>query len=412
MYSVYFAIPNEIIKAYGNKNDITKGLKEIRGEFEEYKINGLITPDTDVYNNAYKYMNRLVSEQGNSNIPISFCTEYSGQSVMGNYSYQGNNKYNLPYAIKGFGSYINKYVSVFKYDYDTFSKFSSLEVTDLLNSIWNAKGFMDMGTVEAGRIRGNQSYSVQAGMDLTSQIATYASVNKRLQAWLKGEGGLYIQDEYYEAAESIEAITFIDSSKDDAEVAAELFIEEDAVDSLRVFVAEANAKNKTTFIMRFAVRDYYCAPAYVVSNGKVYGEAKGNYYYEMTIFKNLDIFTFEFQNKYQKSTIIPVVAEPVDVIPSIETTEDPEGNFKDLMDGIFKPSDKEDNGLKDLILICFAIIAGLGIGVVTIYSLNKLGFDVIGFVQSVFYYLNKAFRFICKWIKKGFCKIVSFLKKL
>ena len=154
--------------------------------------------------------------------------------------------------------------------------------------------------------------------------------------------------------------------------------------------------------MRFAVRDYYCAPARLTVNNKIYSVDEGNYYYEMTIFKNLDIFTFEFENKYQKSTIIPVLAEPVDVIPSVETTRDPNGNDKD---------DKGD-GLWNLITTILLIVAGLTVIGLVIYWLDKLGFDFGKFFRALWKLIKRFFKWLFKWIKIGWQKLIAFIKKV
>ena len=413
MYSVYFAVPNDIINTYGDVNKkITKGLKEIRGSFEEYKVNGVITPDSVAYNTLYKYMNRPVTEEGNEDIPVVICPEYELHEKHNVKTHTCSHRYNCTRKNISDDDYISKYTSVFKYHGDgkEFSKLSVEVVTTALNSIWEDKGFMHMGIVEPGRKLGYQMYKVEAGEDLTAQIATYASVNTKFQAWLKGESNLYIEDEVYEKAESIQVITSADVANDVEEVSKNLFIEEDAVDSLKEFVTESNAENKTVYIMRFAVRDYYFVPARLTVDNKVYSQNDGNYYYEMTIFKDLDIFTFEFEDKYQKSTIIPVLAEPVDVIPSVDTTRDPQGDLNLDLGDLFNPD--KDKSLWDTIKLIFVIIAGLTLFGVVIWFLDKLGFDFGKFFGALFKLLKKFFKWLWEILKKIWNAIIKFLKKI
>ena len=227
---------------------------------------------------------------------------------------------------------------------------------------------------------------------------------------MKGESNLYIEDEVYEKAESIQVITSADVANDVEEVSKNLFIEEDAVDSLKEFVTESNAENKTVYIMRFAVRDYYFVPARLTVDNKVYSQNDGNYYYEMTIFKDLDIFTFEFEDKYQKSTIIPVLAEPVDVIPSVDTTRDPQGDLNLDLGDLFNPD--KDKSLWDTIKLIFVIIAGLTLFGVVIWFLDKLGFDFGKFFGALFKLLKKFFKWLWEILKKIWNAIIKFLKKI
>ena len=414
MYSVYFAVPNDIIKTYGNvNNDITKGLKEIRGSFEEYKVNGVITPYTDAYNTLYRYMNRSVGEQGDSDIPFYFSTGlyidrekkvYGGEKL---YNYIPPTSLGRKYKLETPEALVKNYCSVFCTNGETFSKFSSQEVQEHLNSIWNDKGFMHMGSVESGRTLGYQDYTVTAGEDLAKQIKTYASTNSWWDALWKGEFNLYIPEERYDGAESIQVVNYSDVVNNAADVSKKLFIEEEDVDSLKKFVKESNSENKTVYIMRFAVRDYYCVPTLLGIADETYRDFD-NYYYEMTIFKNLDIFTFEFEDKYQKSTIIPVIAESADVIPSVDTTRDPQGELN--LGDVFN-SDNEKS-LWDYIVLLFVIFAGITLLCVLVWILNKLGFDFGKFFSALFKLLRKFFKWLWDCIKKIWQGIVKFFKKI
>ena len=76
VFSVYFSVPNDIIKDYGDKNDATKGLVEVDGEFSEYKVNGIVTDSTKVYNLVYNGLGKAPE-----NTDFRFRTSYLDQII-------------------------------------------------------------------------------------------------------------------------------------------------------------------------------------------------------------------------------------------------------------------------------------------------------------------------------------------
>ena len=79
--SVYFSVPDKIIKDYGNPDDIYKGLREISGVYDNGKIRGVITSDEELYDELQLHWNLNCSLY---DVPIGFATEFL-QYDMGDY---------------------------------------------------------------------------------------------------------------------------------------------------------------------------------------------------------------------------------------------------------------------------------------------------------------------------------------
>ena len=99
---------------------------------------------------------------------------------------------------------------------------------------------------------------------------------------------------------------------------------------MRSFVTTETLNNKTVFIFRFAVSDYYTFEANYVRDknaGKLIDSTV--YFAEQTAFLDFDIIQLTF-NADGVYTVIPVVASPIDVISGIDPP--PESVFEEALD--------------------------------------------------------------------------------
>ncbi len=341
--SVYFSVPNDIIEDYGNENAMTKGLVQVDGSYEEYKINGLVTPyETDIYDVIYPYLGEV------SNLPFALYWEYTyfpiehdrmwGYSING-LDFKGGEIY--PYKPD---SFIEKHDSLCTiFSYGSFSKFEGISSEELKQGLYSIMDDRNgnlpvLPEVDDGYTKGYQSYSIKAGEDMSKDIATYASNHNKFWSWLAGEGNLYLEDESYSDIHSIQAVSLKDIFVDglwmkDAAIAEKYFMEESEVKDFKNFVYSSALKDESVFILRFAVRDYYCSDVFVAVNEN-YPEDSGNYYFEKTIFMNFDILTFTWEDEYSRQTVIPVVCSPIDIVGSITPTREPSitGAIKDKLE--------------------------------------------------------------------------------
>ncbi len=387
--SVYFSVPNDIIRDYGDKNDATKGLVEIHGSFEEYKINGLVTPYNDVYNTAYNYIGKKASE---SDPPFGFAGGYDNFAGVANVN---GIKYNITFPVEGwfnlpgnplyFNKEINRLSSVLHYYGDEFEGISSSDFKEDLDDIRADFGGLPVfSEVDAGHTKGYQEYTVKDTDDLGMQIASYASNHSSFVAWLRNEYNLVLESKNYGKINGIEAV---DKSKllvegtflKDSAIAEKYFMQESEAGQFKDDVLSWENLGDTTFIMRYAVRDYYCTPVGYRGHGlaKNYNAEDGNYYFEKTIFKNLDIWTFTWENQYNERTTIPVVCSPIDSVGSITPPTDPD-NFAQVEQVVEKATDIWKN-LKDFLFdglgslkTIFVVILLVVFVLIVVWLLSKL----------------------------------------
>lgn len=366
VFGVYFAVPNDIIRDYGNTDDVYKGLVRVDGTFEEYKVNGIVTNNQDVYNAVEPWLGADVAESS-GNIPFAFFTPVvrnSGTVQYCRYDFNGA-LYSSNTYVKVGEEPLSSIGNVFKIEGDSFT----------ISSDFASSNYMP--NVEEGRKRGKQDYYVESGDEkeklLNNQIASYASNHNAFLSWLNGEGELYIKDESYSSIQPIEVISDLDFALNgvilnNAAIAERVFVQESDVSDLKKFVASSTLKDKTTYMMRFAVRDYYCVDIDMSNKAAGFFEnsyySGDNFYFEKTIFNNFDVLSFTYENKYGEQTIIPVVTDPIfvgGVITPPADGENPNTEPKDKGDGEDRIGCQDLSGtsLFILFLVVFLLLWGI-----------------------------------------------------
>ena len=320
VYSVYFSVPNDIIRDYGNTENITKGLVQVDGEFDEQKINGVITSNGVFYEDLVKYIG--VYDTSDDDIPFIF---YANAL---HYNAYDNSLQSFWETVEKY--WINRYCVAIKSSTFETNGISSDKLLERLYEVYDDLGYIPvMRDVDDGKIKGQQSYSVKAGKDLADSLSSYASCNSWLKALLTGNLGLYIAEDYHEGIDSIQVVTSKDFNEafTDEAIADELFIDKNDVDSLEDFVSKSEAENRTTYLLRFAIRDYLCYDALCYEKDgfaevEAFDRIEGdNFYFEKTVFFNFDILTMTWEDEYHQKTVIPVVASPIDVVGSLSPPE-------------------------------------------------------------------------------------------
>lgn len=399
VFGVYFAVPDDIIRDYGNKDDVTKGLVEVYGSYEEYKVNGLVTQYDDVYEQAMLYVH---AKPENEEVPFGFSVGCEFSSLLSHYI--GGKAYNNDWiGVQAHKQYekIEYICTAFNTDKEDFSTILTDELFEQLY-VSGGDGFYVMDDVDEGRTKGFQYYTVSTeDGKLNNQIASFASNHSKFVSWLRGEGDLYDEDESYSAIYPIEVVSDSDFLIDniilsDAAIANKLFIQESEVDGLKSFVASSTLKDKTTYLMRFAVRDYYCDDIYFRADGwgNNYNFDDGNYYFEKTVFHNFDVISLTYENAYSERTVIPVVCSPINVGGTITPPADgenpntePSVTVKDIV-----------TGCKDL-AIGWKLVSFLLIAVFISWFLRLFGIsfkDIIIFLTAPFRLLGKGIKSIGK----------------
>ena len=369
--SVYFSIPDYYLEKYGDISDEDfKGLAAVDGVWYEYKINGIVSDSEELVNTAQNYLgvsikDNIMTEKrlmgpfaSDDYLLSSFCSGtfnrcyYSNTVPFGFAFLDGNTLtsslfyFNRLYAVNlagfdkihllnssniSFGNRINRIPGITNVFYSDFSKAPLLVSTeDLMNSIFgSSSGPYFLDRVDEGRKIGLNEYHIEVDdASLNGKIAAYATKDTKIGNWLSGKGWID-KSEDAQGYDDIRPIVMLDPSDVSGsrkDVSKDLFVCEEDVKALSSYVNRQDGR--TTYLMRFAVTDYYCAKINVTSNdGAKYSGT--HYYFEKTIFHNFDVLSFTFKDEFGKYTTVPVSSRPITIVgnvtmnPSDVTTEIP-----------------------------------------------------------------------------------------
>ncbi len=383
--SVYFSVPNRLIKKYGV-------LSAVHMEWYEY-----LTKEIFVIGNQEVY-SKLMSYIGKDVVPYDR-NVYYGLSVESS-TYDGMKNYNCC----GFGTPIDfDVISKIFYLFSTSGKNASdfsITSNDLLDYIKNYNGsgdkingkyFADLfdDKVTEGRKLGYNDLTVKAEDKLS--LTSY----KLTQTWFQKLFGIKDYDlTIYNDIDGIVSVSDSDISLSKTELCSKLYIDESNYDEFVNFYNDSKLSNEdcTVFLLRFAVTDYISIPTAVTYGKELDGEYysrildRNAYMARQTAFLDLDIIDVTFSDRDGVNTIIPVVANPIDGIGSITP-----------------PVNKSDNWFLTLL----AMVFGLIILILMIYLLSPI---VPYIIQAIIWLIKLPFKGISA-IFKGIEKAANKRKR-
>ncbi len=343
--SVYFSIPDYYLEKYGNMADENfKGLDAVYGEWYEYKINGVVsgnhslidivddfTGKTLKSSDMTSYYTESILSAGSIKVYYSSAVPFGFVSVDVN----GSGNANVKYFNRGYGNAAVSNVSgICNAIYSSSTNGLLVSTKDLLSSIYGDTGeFLALDYVDAGRTLGHNTYHISVEDDsLNNLIAAYATDANHLRQWLSGKGWYTSEDAT--GYDEMRPIVMVDPDEfsafsTDAAMSKEYFICEEDVDSFENFTLDQ--KDRTTYLMRFAVTDYYVDEVDITDNdGTEYTGT--HHYFEKTIFHNFDVLSFTFKNEEGKYTTVPVSSKPISIVGNI--TEDPDDELGERIEDI------------------------------------------------------------------------------
>ncbi|MBQ8141065.1 MAG: hypothetical protein IJ038_05155 [Clostridia bacterium] len=384
--SVYFSIPDYYLEKYGNMADENfKGLHSVIGEWYEYKLNGFVTSNANLYDEVYEY--ELIGykptyTESKFSLLHNYVYGYDPTVPFGFYiydeSYEISNSYH--YYNRYIGGYQNEKITslhnAFLYEGGVFEKISTEK---LLESIYapGADNVWHYGYVDDGRTYGHNDYEIMVeDAALNAQIASYASNHNDFVTWLRGKGALNEDKGGYAPIRPIVMITdeyFSDLTTSDAAKAEALFIAEGDYGGLKDFYKASTSDEKTTYLMRFAVTDYYFAEAEVYQSDSGTEKYSGShYYFEKTIFHNFDVLEFTFRNAEGEYTKVPVSSKPISIVGEITPNENNGASWWDKLGEAKSKWDELASWLKLLIFL-----AG---GSLVLFVVVKVGGKLLSFI--------------------------------
>ena len=343
--SVYFSIPNRIFEQYGY-------LQKIRAEWWEYKTKMMaVTSNQGFYSQLLQYIGTDVGCY-DEKVPIHLYSGYKGKASMQigiptyhYYDWCYNKNLDTQYTIFGTPSAVYEaksqssimpYVfyspsvdidSVFNFLY-TESPAGSVEGNILKDWIYNyennlGNGYIDCNGrkisvdlfedfVEPGRVMGYNDKTIDLSdtFDLDSYDSNHSWVDKLLDygfSWPNTGGD-------YNNVLPIYEIKAEDLMGSDEEVASSLLININDVNNIRTAYAAEATKGNRIMLFRFAMTDYYTAPAYT-SAGSTLANCD-TYVAQQSVFLDFDIIELTF-NDDGVYYVIPIVSNPVDIVNDI-----------------------------------------------------------------------------------------------
>ena len=370
--SVYFNVPDKIIEDYGDPDDVTKGLVRVQGTYDNYFISGLSVKNKNTYDMLLPYEGISL----NDSTPFAFNT-YPYETSSAVYLYEAFCMFG--YNAGNFFHYYPVWPSAYLFNYQILNYgnlfrgnlfgMTSSEYEKAITSrleggtLYSSKGSYSEGVLDVSADDG----------DIADAIITYSDKYGSYGFWDWVLGDSYYPDEHYGGISPIVAV-----DKDyvyiwDNETCGEkYFIGENDVDYFCDFV-ENSKDSETTFIIRFAVTDYYCDDIYICHENSSLGVDynNGNYYFRDEIFLDFDILSLTWKNKNGVRTVIPVKATSINIVGNVTPPHEDNDNF----------GKNDDPGLWD----CLTSIADLR------WQVLMIGFVVIIVVIFMFPSIGKLF---------------------
>lgn len=343
--SVYFSVDNDILERYGK-------LQKVKAEWYEYKTAPIVTiSDKGIYDvlNGYVgtsigehtdnlryslgYGRNVISSTGSTVITYDWsynvdCYSNVGLSTIVVDSYDICEM--LPYLFYTGGTSVSDYtipsdtLKQWIYGYDKSNAAGYLPVKDGQIS---ADLFLD--TVDQNRTRGYNCVEIDASekYDLLSYTANHGFWDKVCDyGFFATLFGKVPTDENVFGIEPIYAVTDTDMSYGNEGIAKTLLISESDVDEFKEYYNNAKKQDKTTFLFRFAVTDYFAGAVDIddsqSENGMLIKDTA--YMAQETVFLDFDIIQLTF-NRDGVYHVIPVVSSPVDVVGAITPPVEFEG---------------------------------------------------------------------------------------
>ena len=348
--SYYFNIPDSYIKTYGNIGDKNSGLVSVEGEYYKYGLNGLIVPDAELYDlylpatqtaglldgftisflpgfacNFDSYISTDISKPSGSQYYTQYSSDFAFNVKSGTFYYSNSN--NIRYK---------SYMSFLLSELNLVSVGSSPHISnDAFTQLWEASGKPVLSNASYMYIGNNVTnigqiipfkISVTDG-DLGGSIKTYATQNKWGSFnWLHKlfNKDLYTDEDGYLNCMPLLQVNASDVSdlfKEEVQ-GKKLYLDYDSYTGLQEFYNDMSPKN-SVYVMRLGVEPYYETDVSLLSSPSSFEQIGTGYYYEKVIHKDVDIFSFTFQNAKGEKQTVPVECDPVDNLGSVV-----EGNNK------------------------------------------------------------------------------------
>lgn len=335
--SVYFSVDNAILEKYGK-------LQKIKAEWYEYKTAPIIAvSDKGIYDTLNGYVGKNIGEHTDGlryslgydrnviSAPYSTIINYGWSYNVHCYSNTGivttivdsaDKCPLLPYLFYTGGASVKDYtipaetLKQWIYGYDKSAVNGYLPIK---NGQISADLFSD--SVDEGRTRGYNCVEIDASekYDLLSYTENHGFWDKVCDyGFFAALFGKVPTDKNVYGIEPIYAVKDEDLSYDDNGIASNLLINADEVSDFKDYCNAAKKENKTTFLFRYAVTDYFAGAVDIDDRPSESGLLIKDtaYMAKETVFMDFDIIQLTF-NRDGVYHVIPVVSNPIDIVGAI-----------------------------------------------------------------------------------------------
>ena len=365
LHSVYFAVPNDVIKRFGAMTAVHATWRDavlhpvmVTGNYSAYSA---VTPflgqsfpelDNRYHTDELRWMFYAQMEGlGGSNERISYGYGYNTLDAMGTrlrvqdeeMNYEINPLYMMFYAGSGTDSADNYVVS--SEAIQSMLRTSTAKYGgELVNGKYSRCLFDSVAEeFTEVNIQADETYS------LTNQIIT------RETWWQILFGKDNVTTSYFNGINAIYAVQEQDLSGTPEQIAQSLYISTTDVAEFKNFY-EANKEDSTIYLFRYQVTEYVAQEAkssYLEDRINIFGspykqwtdQDTNQYFFQETVNLDFDIIDVTFSNG-ESETVIPVVSNPIDVVP-------------DATPPVITTSDEEPAWLKILKIILIVLIAAV-----------------------------------------------------
>ncbi len=320
--SVYFSIDNSLLEGYGK-------LQKIKAEWNEQKTSPIIvTSDTEMGYKLRAFMDKNIGEYTDS---LDYTLGYDRNS-----SVSTNITYKWSYNIKNgnIGSilapcWITSYNQCPIIDYvflveDIKKDFISSDMLKNWIKTYNSFEHFFEDEVDEGRTKGYNCVEIDANdtFDLLNYTENHSWWDKVLDygLWATITGKTPQQGSVY-GVEPIYQVKDVDLLSSNSAISNNLLIHENDVNLFKQYYTEAKSKNKSTYLFRFASSDYFSGMLSVEKKGESMVKNNTTYMAQETVFLDFDIIELSFL-KEGNYTVIPVVANHIDIIGDIESPKE------------------------------------------------------------------------------------------
>ena len=339
LHSVYFAVPNEVIKRYGEMTAVhATWLNAVLAP-------ALVTGNQKAYNAIVSQLGKNIGKEtdafdygyvGAYGITTSGTTGFLQTYSHAGYTYNRNA---WP-DIKEYGYAINALYMLFNSgealnSADTYTVSSEEVMDELKASRGNYGGVIVNGKYSAKLFESYDSKFTEVNIQADENFSlTSERISKSWWDLLFQTSGKTVSTKF-DGIQAIYPVKASDLSGTVEEVSDRLYISKSDCEAFRKFY-EGNKNTHTVYLFRYQVSDYVAQEATLFSRGSflfmdVWEEVDNNaYFFQQTVNLDFDVIDVTFSNGASK-TVIPVVLDPIDVVPAptppVYTTGDIPANW-------------------------------------------------------------------------------------